>query len=86
MGAPAKSFRMVLGALIIKEKLGISDRKTVAITFLVMNLSTHLSWLFSAFLYLFLKTTPFFRFNIIMTYDFTSYTQEKLLFVPCLNN
>jgi len=26
MGAPAKSFRMALGALIIKEKLGISDR------------------------------------------------------------
>jgi hypothetical protein len=24
MGAPAKSFRMALGALIIKEKLGIS--------------------------------------------------------------
>jgi hypothetical protein len=29
MEAPAKSFRMVLGALIIKEKLGISDRETV---------------------------------------------------------
>src|SRR4028119_614066 len=29
MGAPAKSFRMALGALIIKEKLGISDRLTV---------------------------------------------------------
>jgi IS5 family transposase len=28
-GAPAKSFRMALGALIIKEKLGISDRSTV---------------------------------------------------------
>ena len=27
--APAKSFRMALGALIIKEKLGISDRLTV---------------------------------------------------------
>ena len=27
--APAKSFRMSLGALIIKEKLGISDRETV---------------------------------------------------------
>jgi len=24
-GAPAKSFRLALGALIIKEKLGISD-------------------------------------------------------------
>ena len=29
IGAPAKSFRMALGALIIKEKLGISDRGTV---------------------------------------------------------
>ena len=29
MGAPAKSFRLALGALIIKEKLGISDRETV---------------------------------------------------------
>ena len=28
-GAPAKSFRMALGAWIIKEKLGISDRETV---------------------------------------------------------
>ncbi|HEY9298651.1 MAG TPA: IS5 family transposase [Phormidium sp.] len=28
-GAPAKRFRMALGALIIKEKLGISDRETV---------------------------------------------------------
>lgn len=29
MGAPAKSFRMALGSLIIKEKLGISDIETV---------------------------------------------------------
>ncbi|MEG4396267.1 IS5 family transposase [Microcoleus sp. BROC3] len=29
MGAPAKPFRMALSALIIKEKLGISDRETV---------------------------------------------------------
>ena len=27
--APAKSFRIALGALIIKEKLGISERETV---------------------------------------------------------
>jgi hypothetical protein len=30
LGAPAKSSRMALGALIIKEKLGISDRESVA--------------------------------------------------------
>jgi IS5 family transposase len=29
IGAPAKTFRMALGSLIIKEKLGISDRETV---------------------------------------------------------
>lgn len=29
IGPPAKSFRLALGALIIKEKLGISDRETV---------------------------------------------------------
>ena len=29
MGAPAKSFRVALGALIIKEKLGTSDEETV---------------------------------------------------------
>lgn len=29
MGAPAKPFRIALGALIIKEKLGISDRETI---------------------------------------------------------
>lgn len=29
MGAPAKSFRMALGALIIKEKLRITDEETV---------------------------------------------------------
>ncbi len=29
MGAPAKSFRTAIGALIIKERLGISDRETV---------------------------------------------------------
>lgn len=28
-GAPAKSFRLALGALIIKEKLGITDEETV---------------------------------------------------------
>ena len=29
VGAPGKSLRMALGALIIKEKLGLSDRETV---------------------------------------------------------
>ena len=29
MGAPAKSFRIAIGSLIIKERLGLSDRETV---------------------------------------------------------
>jgi transposase, IS5 family len=29
MGAPAKPFRIALGSLIIKERLGVSDRETV---------------------------------------------------------
>ncbi len=29
VGPPAESFRLALGALIIKEKLGVSDRETV---------------------------------------------------------
>jgi hypothetical protein len=29
MGAPAKTFRMALGGLIIKERLGLSDEETV---------------------------------------------------------
>lgn len=29
MGAPAKQFRMALGALIIKEKLGLTDEEVV---------------------------------------------------------
>jgi hypothetical protein len=29
IGAPTKTFRMALGALIVNEKLGISDRETV---------------------------------------------------------
>ncbi|QLE40891.1 IS5 family transposase (plasmid) [Nostoc sp. C052] len=70
----------------VMAKLSHTSETVIAITFLVMNLSTHLSWLFSAFLCLFLKTTSFFRSNIIRAYDFTIYTQEKLMFVPCLNN
>jgi Transposase domain (DUF772) len=45
IGAPAKTFRMALGALIIKEKLNISDRetveqikeKTILVTIILMN-------------------------------------------------
>jgi hypothetical protein len=52
----------------VMAKLSHTSFSAIAITFLVMNLSTHLSRLFYAFLCLFLKTTPFFRFNIIAVY------------------
>ncbi|MGF1960818.1 MAG: hypothetical protein RMX99_015085 [Aulosira sp. DedVER01a] len=50
-------------------KLSHTSVTAIAITFLVMNLSTHLSRLFYAFLCLFLKTTPFFPSNIIAVYS-----------------
>ncbi len=53
----------------VMAKLSHTSMTAIAITFLVMNLSTHLSRLFYAFLCLFLKTTPFFRSNIIVVYS-----------------
>jgi len=53
----------------VMAKLSHSSFSVIAITFLVINLSTHLSRLFYAFLCLFLKTTPFFRSNIIAVYQ-----------------
>ncbi|MBD2525403.1 IS5 family transposase [Nostoc sp. FACHB-133] len=53
----------------VMAKLSHSSFSIIAITFLVINLSTHLSRLFYAFLCLFLKTTPFFRSNIIAVYQ-----------------
>ncbi|MHC5821947.1 MAG: transposase [Nostoc sp.] len=49
----------------VMAKLSHTSKTAIAITFLVMNLSTQLSRSKSAFLCLFLKTTPFFRSNII---------------------
>ncbi len=40
-------------------KLSHTSQTAIAVTFLVMNLSTQISRLFYAFLYLFLKPTPF---------------------------
>jgi IS5 family transposase len=52
----------------VMAKLANTSETAIAVTFLVMNLSTHLSRLFYAFLCLFLKTKPFFSFLIIQTY------------------
>lgn len=64
----------------VMAKLSHTSQTAIAITFLVMNLSTHLSRVFYAFLCLFLKTAPFLQFRITENYDFTSYKQQKLIF------
>ncbi|MCC5638023.1 transposase [Nostoc sp. CHAB 5844] len=53
----------------VMTKLSHTSVTTIAITFLVMNLSTHLSRLFYVFLCLFLNTTLFFASNIIAVYN-----------------
>ncbi|WP_369009478.1 hypothetical protein [Nostoc sp. FACHB-133] len=46
-------------------KLSHTSQTAIAITFLVMNLSTHLSRVFYVFLCLFFKNRPFSQFTII---------------------
>lgn len=64
----------------VMTKLSHTSQTAIAITFLVMNLSTHLSRVFYAFLCLFLKNRPFLEIHIIESYDFSSYRQQKLIF------
>ncbi|WP_029630360.1 IS5 family transposase [[Scytonema hofmanni] UTEX B 1581] len=64
----------------VMAKLSHTSLTAIAITFLVMNLSTHLSRVFYAFLCLFLKTAPFMQFRITENYDFVIYKQQKLIF------
>jgi len=64
----------------VMAKLSHTSQTAIAITFLVMNLSTHLSRVFYAFLYLFSQNRPFLEIGIIESYDFTSYRQTKLIF------
>ncbi|BAY93156.1 transposase [Microchaete diplosiphon NIES-3275] len=64
----------------VMAKLSHTSQTAIAITFLVMNLSTHLSRVFYAFFCLFLKNRPFLEIDIIEHYDFASYGQQKLIF------
>ncbi|MBE9038516.1 IS5 family transposase [aff. Roholtiella sp. LEGE 12411] len=64
----------------VMAKLSHTSQTAIAITFLVMNLSTHLSWVFCAFLCLFFKNRPFLEIGIIERYAFASYRQQKLIF------
>lgn len=59
----------------VMAKLSHTSKTAIAITFLVMNLSTQLSRSQSAFLCLFLKTTPFFGSNIIESYSLANQKQ-----------
>lgn len=64
----------------VMAKLSHTSQTAIALTFLVINLSTHLSRVFYAFLCLFFKNRPFLEINIIENYDFTSYRPQKLIF------
>lgn len=57
----------------VMTKLSHTSQTAIAITFLVINLSTGLSRLFYAFLCLFLKTTPFFPSPIIKNDSCSNY-------------
>jgi hypothetical protein len=57
----------------VMAKLSHTCETAIAITFLVMNLSTQISRLFYAFLCLFLKTTPFLQSPIIENYSLSIY-------------
>ncbi len=70
----------------VMAKLSYTSQTTIAITFLVMNLSTHLLRLFSAFLCLFSKIKPSSRSVIIQIYDLAHVRQQKLMLNSCSNN
>ena len=54
----------------VMAKLSHTSQTAIAISFLVMNLSIHLSRLFYAFLCQFFKTVPFLQFLITKSYNF----------------
>ena len=70
----------------VMTKLSHTSKTAIAITFLVMNLSTYLSRLLRAFLCLFFRNLPFFRPDIKNHYSFTIFHKQKLISSPSLNN
>jgi transposase, IS5 family len=70
----------------VMAKLSHTSLTTIAITFLVMNLSTHLLRLFNAFLCLFFTNTSFLQLKIIDGYTYLTFNQQKLMVLPSLNN
>jgi hypothetical protein len=67
-------------------KLSHTSQTAIAITFLVMNLSTWLRRVFSAFLCQKSKTTPVYRLLIIFYYLWTQFNQFQLMSATALNS
>jgi len=61
-------------------KLDNTSQTAIAITFLVMNLSTWLRRVFCVFLCQKLKITPVYGSIISKSYNLASYSQEKIMF------
>jgi hypothetical protein len=70
----------------VMAKLSHTSVTAIAITFLVMNLSTHLLRLFNAFLCLFFTNTSFLHLKITDAYASLTFDQQKLIYSPSLNN
>ena len=64
----------------VMAKLSHTSQTAIAITFLVMNLSTHLSRVFCTFLCLFFKNRTFLQFYITENYYLGSCIQQTLIF------
>ena len=70
----------------VMTKLSHTSKTAIAITFLVMNLSTYLSRLLRAFLCLFFRNLPFLRSNISRCYSLIVCHKQQLIFYSSLNN
>lgn len=70
----------------VMTKLSHTSKTAIAITFLVMNLSTYLSRLFRAFLCLFFRNLPFLRHNINKCYNLLVFNKQKFILCSSLNN
>ncbi|MEO0970274.1 MAG: transposase, partial [Cyanobacteria bacterium J06639_18] len=70
----------------VMTKLSHTSKTAIAITFLVMNLSTYISRLLKAFLCLFFRKIPFLRFDINKHYGLLKFCTQKLIIRPYLNN
>ena len=65
----------------VMTKLSHTSKTSIAITFLVMNLSTYISRLLRAFLCLFFRNLPFLQFNINTNYYFVYLYNQNLFSV-----